>query len=64
MIAEAPHEIRAVFAEQRRRYRSNPNPSRRDREAQLDGLHKAIVRHREALYVAMGRDFGKAPAEV
>jgi aldehyde dehydrogenase (NAD+) len=64
MIAEAPHEIRAIFAEQRRRYRSNPNPSRRERAAQLDGLHKAIVRHREALYVAMGRDFGKAPAEV
>ncbi len=64
MIAEAPHEIRAIFAEQRRRYRSNPNPSRRERLAHLDALQKAIVRHREALYVAMARDFGKARDEV
>jgi aldehyde dehydrogenase (NAD+) len=64
MIAEASHEIRAIFAEQRRRYRSNPNPTRRERLAQLDSLEKAIVRHREALYAAMWQDFRKARAEV
>ncbi len=64
MIAEAPHEISAIFAEQRRRYRSNPNPSKRERLTQLDALEKAIVRHREALYVAMAEDFGKAREEV
>ncbi|HMD01553.1 MAG TPA: aldehyde dehydrogenase family protein, partial [Candidatus Baltobacteraceae bacterium] len=64
MIAQMTTDVRALFDEQRRRYDADPNPARRERLAWLDALGRAIRNHREALYVALAEDFGKARDEV
>ena len=64
MIAEVTNDLRSIFAEQRRRYRDEPNPPLRERLARLEALERSVRRHRQALYVAMRQDFRKAPEEV
>ncbi|GAC1491059.1 MAG: aldehyde dehydrogenase family protein [Vulcanimicrobiaceae bacterium] len=67
MIADQPRsnelDFRAVFAEQRRRYRAQPNPPIADRRAKLERLERALRGHREALKAALYRDFRKPAAE-
>jgi aldehyde dehydrogenase (NAD+) len=69
MIAEHPaptasvHDLDAIFAEQRRRYRAEPNPSSAHRKAQLERLERAILSRREAITRALFADFRKPVEE-
>jgi len=66
MIADQPaHErsVKAVFEEQRRRYRAAPNPSLASRRDKLERFERAIRHHREALKAALRSDLRKSSAE-
>lgn len=67
MIAERPAtsdlDIKAVFEEQRKRYRAAPNPPVEERRAKLEKLERAIRSHRDELKKALEADFRKSADE-
>jgi len=69
MIADYPSagaatpDLDALFAEQRRRYRAEPYPTARQREARLEGLEAAILKRRGRIERALLADFRKPVEE-
>jgi len=56
-------DFKAVFEEQRRRYRAAPNPPYQERKRKLERLERALHVRRDALKCALEADFRKSAAE-
>jgi coniferyl-aldehyde dehydrogenase len=57
-------ELSTILADQKLAYRSAPNPSAKERIAQLSGLKIALLSYQDKLVNALNQDYGQRPKQV